>query len=403
MYWFKNLNVTLESSEIYDSYSYIEILIYPCIGDSCASKQLINFILERNNFMFIMQDSYLTPQFYKSPLQLKKRSIITPIYSNLFEETYLKFQEIIIETDEDIYGIGLSNIKKEKLLKYENALTYSSPIKNDIYNSNRPIPIASIALEISENSFIIQRSSTTLIEVLAKIGGITKILFTGFDLVLSIIINRLYEKSIVNNLFEFDLDKKLIIIKTKKNNIPKLDNSKITNFVNHKLINKQNNDDKIKKKNESSLSRNNLIDDNFSPKTKTDANFGLNERKVRIYNINLKKKIKVNNMTNQIEKNENIDKNGTTEITNVNENKNKNTTNKIKINKCLQYLCFLCLKKRNNMENVLLDKAMHIIMENLDILNLFRKIFREEEEQIFKKKKIQIPEFCKIKIDRIIK
>ena len=108
-------------------------------------------------------------------------------------------------------------------------------------------------------------------------------------------------------------------------------------------------------------------------------------------------------MTNQIEKNENIDKNGTTEITNVNENKNKNTTNKIKINKCLQYLCFLCLKKRNNMENVLLDKAMHIIMENLDILNLFRKIFREEEEQIFKKKKIQIPEFCKIKIDRIIK
>ena len=60
MYWFKNLNVTLESSEIYDSYSYIEILIYPCIGDSCASKQLINFILERNNFMFIMQDSYFT-------------------------------------------------------------------------------------------------------------------------------------------------------------------------------------------------------------------------------------------------------------------------------------------------------------------------------------------------------
>ena len=140
MYCFKRLNLSLENSEIYDTYSYIKILVFPCIGDIRSSEKLINFILERDNFMFIMQDSYLTPQFYKSPVQLKKRSIITPIFSNLFEETYLKFQETIIETDSDIYGFGLSNIKKEKLLKYENALTYSSPIQND--NSNIPTPIA---------------------------------------------------------------------------------------------------------------------------------------------------------------------------------------------------------------------------------------------------------------------
>ena len=156
--------------------------------------------------MFIIEDSYLTPQFYKYPVQLKKRSINTPIYSTLFEETYLKFQEILIETNEDIFGFGLSNIKKEKFLKYENLLTNSSPITDDIYNPIIPTALASITLEISENSFIIQRSSTTLIEILAEVGGIMKVMLTGFDLVLSIIINLLYEKSIVNNLFEFDLE-----------------------------------------------------------------------------------------------------------------------------------------------------------------------------------------------------
>ena len=145
----------------------------------------------------------------------------------------------------------------------------------------------SITLEISENSFIIQRSSTKFVDVLANVGGIMKVILTGFDLILSIIIDLLYKKSLVNDLFQFDLDKKLIIIKSNKKNITKENNSKKTNFINQVLINEKNNDKKtISKKNEYSNS-NKLIKDGFSSSSSEDSRM-----KFRIYNINLKKKIK---------------------------------------------------------------------------------------------------------------
>ena len=83
--------------------------------------------------------------------------------------------------------------------------------------------------------------------------------------------------------------------------------------------------------------------------------------------------------------------------------KKKNIINRIKTNKCLQYLCFLCFKKRNNIQNVLLDEGMNIIIENLDILNLFRKMHRDEGEQILlREKEIEMSELCKAKINSII-
>ena len=398
MYCFKRLNVSLETSEINDFYSYIEIQIFPCRGVNCKPELFLNFFLKKTNFIFIIEDIYLTPQFYKSPVQHKKRSIITPIFSTLFEETYLKFQEIIIQTEKDIFGFGSSNIKKEEFLKYESVLTYSSPIIDDIYNSTNPFCIGSITLEISENSFIIQRSSTKFVDVLADVGGIMKVILTGFDLILSVIIDLLYEKSLVNDLFQFDLDKKLIIIKSNKNNIIKENNSKKTNFVHPLLINEQNNANKtINKKNESS-NRNKLIKDIFSSSSSDEDIW----KKFRIYNINLKKKNKINNMEPQIEKKENIDENKINiEIMETNEK--KNIVNKIEVNKTFQYLYFWFCKKRNDMQNVLLEEGLHIIFQNLDIVNLFRKVCIDEGEQILlKKNKIEMSRRSVIKLNGII-
>ena len=102
------------------------------------------------------------------------------------------------------------------------------------------------------------------------------------------------------------------------------------------------------------------------------------------------------------EKKENIDENRIKrEIIEVNEK--KNIINRIKTNKCLQYLCFLCFKKINNVQKVLLDEGKNIIIQHLDILNLFKKIYRDEGEQILlKEKEIKMSEFCKAKINSII-
>lgn len=52
--------------------------------------------------------------------------------------------------------------------------------------------------------------------------------------------------------------------------------------------------------------------------------------------------------------------------------------NKIKINKCCIYFCFLCVRKRKNMENILLDEGMRIIIEKLDIINIFKSLYRDD-------------------------
>ena len=58
-----------------------------------------------------------------------------------------------------------------------------------------------------------------------------------------------------------------------------------------------------------------------------------------------------------------------------------NTEERIRENKFCTYCCFLCIRKRKNMQNVLLDEGMKVITEKLDILNLFKKIYRAERLQ----------------------
>ena len=49
---------------------------------------------------------------------------------------------------------------------------------------------------------------------------------------------------------------------------------------------------------------------------------------------------------------------------------------KIKTSKMCIYLCFLCVRKRKNIQNILLDEGMKVITEKLDIMNLFKNLYR---------------------------
>jgi hypothetical protein len=52
---------------------------------------------------------------------------------------------------------------------------------------------------------------------------------------------------------------------------------------------------------------------------------------------------------------------------------------KIKINRGCIYFCFFYVRKRKNLQNVLIDEGMKLIVQKLDLLNLFRTIFRDEK------------------------
>ena len=53
----------------------------------------------------------------------------------------------------------------------------------------------------------------------------------------------------------------------------------------------------------------------------------------------------------------------------------RNIVSKIKINKFFITFCFLCIKKRKNYQNILINEGMNIITQYLDVLNIFKKLF----------------------------
>ena len=188
----------------------------------------------------------------------------------------------------------------------------------------------------------------------------------------------------MNCLFEFDINRKNIIIhnnyqnKLKKNNLDKkisrknkceLDYNMLTNDI---IITSKNN-----------LNNNNKLRNYY------ENNLELNKMKKRRHNLKI---MRYNNRRYYIERNINNENNiKNIEINNYkNENEEKDRTikKKIKINKCCIYLCFLCVRKRKNMENILLDEGMRIIIEKLDIINIFKNLCRNDinlkEEKILK-------------------
>ena len=88
-------------------------------------------------------------------------------------------------------------------------------------------------------------------------------------------------------------------------------------------------------------------------------------------------------------------------------NENKNfKIDKIKINKAYMYLCFLCVRKRQNIENVLLDEGKRLIVENLDIINIFKRLYKDKEKEkdiATKEQIIKMSDICKNRLEKIYK
>ena len=71
-------------------------------------------------------------------------------------------------------------------------------------------------MQLSPSVLILRRTYVKLIDILGDIGGLMATINMIFKVISSLSVNILYEKSLVNNLFNFDLDKKIIIFKNKK-------------------------------------------------------------------------------------------------------------------------------------------------------------------------------------------
>ena len=233
LYCIKNINQQLQGHQTYDIYSYYNIQFFPCVNTTnnnmCASKDNITQLLTKFGVTFSMQDIDLTPQDYKDPIKRRLKEVSLTVESNMYMEVHSFWKLINIETDEDIFGLGTSNnVRKEKYLKYDQAQILYSNGKLDLDNPG--VPLVSFTVGLSEQELTETRTYPTLIAVIGDVGGFMEVIFSVFSVLAAILTEALYQKSLVNHLFSFDLDKKLVLVK--QNNIKPLKQSTNINIYN---------------------------------------------------------------------------------------------------------------------------------------------------------------------------
>ena len=426
-------DVTLEGYSTLESYSYFYVAFFPCVGQTkdgrpCQHESIIDKFFQLNALEFKMQDIELTPQIYDSPSEPKEKDIASPIYRLLYQQIYAYLQIVILETDQDVVGFeGLSNIKTEKFLKYEESWIIAAPSPH-YYAFDPTKPICDVTVQLSAKVLTQKRKNTKLIEVLGDVGGLMEVVWSGFNMIATIICDILYDKALVNNLFSFDLEKKIVMIKKKKNvsnliispsepkiytpispikiispnNPNNLKGETITyskDILNEEQLNKKLTNEgflvkKIKKK-----KKRNKIKTPLSPSIiKLESN--------EIKNNNLEKDINnINNkinIDNRISSEEKIRK---SEIEKSNE-KNINIIDRIKLNRCAIYFWFCFVRKKKNIHNVLLDEGMDVIVEKLDIMNIFKILHKNSiiQESIANKEDFfEMSEACRLKMQALSK
>ena len=381
------LNHTLQGHLTYDVYSYYYVRFFPCINNTqnnyhCKPLSVIKKYLTQTFVTFKMEDIDLTPQLYTSPVALRGKEVSANVGKTLFKDVHSFFQVINIETDEDILGLEFfSKIKKEKYIKYDQSVILSSLKTNDIFETGEAI--CDITIALSEQELTQKRTYPKLIEVMGDVGGLMEVIFSFFRIISIYLTDTLYEASLVNHLFSFDLERKALIIKEKKKRnkhfFLKEDSPKIyTPLKQNSLQNSVCLNDDI------NINKKDILNDGSLIKTKITNEIiigsGIRKRRKRkikskiSYQQNKNDESKKKNINDIVDlKQSNINNNinlidSSIKISNINKEKKRNLEaetkkekykekspeiiiDKIKLNKMCIYLCFCCVRKRRNLQN----------------------------------------------------
>ena len=423
LYCFKNMDFLLEGHFSYDLYSFFYIQFFPCVNSTenskCKPLEVIDYYLKNTFISFQMQDIELNPRNYSYPIRARDVDIYATVGKKLFQEIHTYFQIVNIETDLDFIGFDeFENIKTDTYLKYDEMIIMSNIIENNIYETGESF--CDFTIKLSEDIRVERRTYTKLITILGDVGGLMEVVFTLLSKISSLSVDILYEISLVNNIFDFNINKNLVILKeknnqkrnnTQKNGIPKFPNainlnrkiSSQNSIVGNEEENenKGNEESSNPKKSKFNSNNENLLFiklEKQRSRSKADSNYALNinnnENNLKLLSLS---KRNTNKVYEQGEVNIN---NCNTNAKDENNQKKENLVSKIKIKRASIYCCFLFIRKRKTIENALLDEGMNIIRENLDIFNLFKKMFTSEKihEKLIKQEIFEMSEECKVKL-----
>ena len=382
-YCFKDINnYILEGHFSYLLYSFFYIEFYPCVNTieskKCKPLNEIDYYLKNTFVSFEIENIELTPKNYENPTRPRNTDVYTTVGKKLFQEIHVYFEVVNIETDLDWFGFDeFENIKSDIYLKYDEMFIMGNLIEEDIYETGNKF--CDVTFKLSENVRTQRRVYTKFVTILGDVGGLMEVIFTFFRLISSFSVDILYEISLVNRLFKFDLDKKNVILRENdQNNFKqikvfnindketikekKIENNDITIIANNTKKNMKNKSNKLfsKKKVINRNINNEIFSMNFS-NTKSKSNF----QDVEIGNKIAVNDDKKNNMNNE----------------------SKNIVNKVRLNRACIYFWFCFARHRKIQDNFLIKEGMNLISRRLDIFNIFEKIYQDEQrkETVFNK------------------
>ena len=353
----------------------LKVAIYPCQNidedeDYCEPKEVIDKYLNNHLFMVYFRDIILTPLNYDTPVKERINFLNTEIYKGLGQYLHTEMQLVKIETSTNIIGFDfLTEPRTEKYIKfdYEEILPYPGYDLDDEGNTDYPAGIFEI--QLNDKILLEKRYYIQLIDVLGEIGGLMEIIYSFFGVICSLIADIIYEKTITNDLFSFNMDKKLILIK-KVNNIM---------FKYNKDI-KDNNDKNIEDQNQNDTKIYSINNKNNKKKEKVMI---VKTKKEKYKKSNIISEVKISDEKFESIKDvyKDINKNSSEPLSNIiknNKTDRDNENNWIIENMTLKdifiSIFYCCKKKKRNVYKILVNESMNVVMEKLDIFNIFRNI-----------------------------
>ena len=203
----QKIDFILEGYSTMEKFSYLKMNFKRCVNSSennnhCYPIEIIQQYLYATSIYSKIQDIELTPRNHDNPIFYLERNIPGPTYKDLHLMIYVYLQIVIIETDDNIIGFeALSQTKEEKYLKYDTTWIIPSPNLNGDFTVNPNADLNDITIQLSPNVLILKRTYIKLIDILGDVGGLMATVNMIFRFICSLIVNILYEKSLVNNLF----------------------------------------------------------------------------------------------------------------------------------------------------------------------------------------------------------
>ncbi len=395
--------MVLEGYSNLERYSYFNVKFYPCAnytknGTKCYDYWEKYKFFAANKIELKIQDNYLNPEDYKNPVTRRRVDMNSPVFKDLYQMIYSYLQIVNIETDEDITGLNFftDHTRKQIYTRYEESFIIASPLfYGDILISGAPI--ADATLQLAAKVLTEKRQYLQLIDVLGDVGGLMEIVYTVLNLICSFVTEVLYDKSLVNNLFSFDLNKKYVVfnnpkmkIKQAKENKNIEDIRKIDTInLKEKIKNLENNQNIEIYTKENSGERN-IIEKSNTTSTKTKAKrkkklakkttskttlVQLQEQNIQNENIqdNINKLSIVENKNVLSIYNGSVDplenQNGA-----VTDTSNEKDLKNIYISNWL-ICCFWCSSRKRNVNKVLFEEGSKLITERLDIMNMFNDLY----------------------------